>query len=244
MPQHRRSSSSRPVLKISLVMVLVIAALGIGYVVGNNSDDEGQEVSSGSASSTSSTSTSSTPTSMTDTSTAVWPFANSTTRYTDPLDAARSFATEFVGFKNPAVGAFNQGDARSGEVEIRTKISAPTTVFVRQMSDDTWWVLGSTTSNIVVDKPATGALITSPIRVSGQASAFEGTVDVEVRQDGSKTPIGKGFVTGNGGADLGPFNGEITFSEPTEAYGTLVFFTTSAEDGNINESGVMRIRFR
>ncbi len=244
MPKHRRSRSSGPGLRIVLVMVLVIAALGIGYAIGNNTDDDGQDVSSGSTSSTIPTSSTSTSLPSADIATAVWPFVDSDTRYTDPVEAARGFATEFVGFKNPTVGPFQQGDSRSGEVEVRTKISTPTTVFVRLMSDETWWVLGSATADIVVDEPATDDIVTSPLSLSGQARAYEGTVNVEIRQDGSNEPIGEGFVTGSGGADLGPFKGEVAFSKPTQTHGSLVFVTYSAEDGRINEAGVTRIRFR
>ncbi len=243
MAKHRRSRSSRPGLMIGLVVVLVVAALGVGYVIGDRGDDE-QEVSSHSTSTSSTPSTSSTSTPGADLESAVWPFVESTTRYTDPVDAARGFATEFVGFENPTMGTFQEGDSRSGEVEIRTGISTPTTVFVRLMSDDTWWVLGSATSNIVVDEPATDALISSPLTLNGRARAYEGTVNVEVRQDGSEDPIGEGFVTGSGGTDLGAFTGTITFSNPTRSHGSLVFVTYSAEDGTINEAGVMRIRFR
>lgn len=247
MAMHSRSRSQRSPLTIVLIVILVLAAFGIGYAVGtNNNNDEDQGVSSGSTSSTSSSigpSSISAPLNV-DISSAVWPFVESTTRYTDPVDAARGFAIEFVGFVDPEIGEFQQGDSRSGEVEIRTKISEPTTVIVRKLSDDTWWVLGSATANIVVESPATGALVTSPQPLGGKARAFEGTVDVEVRQDGSKQALGNGFVTGSGGAQLGPFEGEITFSDPTEQYGTLLFTTTSAEDGKINEAGAMRVRFR
>ena len=46
-----------------------------------------------------------------DTSTAVWPAASSSTRYSDPVSAARGFATDYVGFTDPIVGEFQQGDA-------------------------------------------------------------------------------------------------------------------------------------
>lgn len=246
MAMHSRSRSQRSPLTMVLIVILVLAALGIGYVIGTNNNDEDQGVSSGSTSSTSSSlssSSTSAPLNV-DLSSAVWPFVESTTRYTDPVDAARGFAMEFVGFVDPQIGEFREGDSRSGEVEIRTGISEPTIVIVRKLSDDTWWVQGSATANIVVESPATGALVTSPLALSGKARAFEGTVDVEVRQDGSKQALGKDFVTGSGGAQLGPFDGEIKFSNPTEQYGTLLFTTTSAEDGKINEAVAMRIRFR
>jgi nucleoid-associated protein YgaU len=73
--------------------------------------------------------------------------------------AATGFATELVGFTDPVVGEFQQGDARSGEVEVRAAADGPvTTVLVRQVgSDDTWSVLGAATAQIVPTTPAPGA---------------------------------------------------------------------------------------
>jgi hypothetical protein len=180
----------------------------------------------------------------TDTSTAVFPYASSDVRYDDPVDAARGFAVDFVGFTDPVVGGFMQGDARSGEVEVRPMANGPvTTVFVRQLgTDGTWWVLGSATANIAADDPAAGDAISSPVSVSGNALAYEGTVGVEVRQDGTARPLGTGVVTG-GGDVLGPFSGEIGFSAPTEQHGAVVFLTRSEEDGRVWEVAVVRVSF-
>ncbi len=51
---------------------------------------------------------------------AIWPWVDTDTRYTDPVDAAAGFATDFLGFDDPIVGEYLAGDNRSGEVEIRT----------------------------------------------------------------------------------------------------------------------------
>jgi spore germination protein GerM len=72
--------------------------------------------------------------------------------------------------------------------------------------------------------------------------AFEGHVDVEVREDGAAGAIGKGFVTG-GGDVMRPFEGSISFETPSAPYGALVFFTTSAEDGRVWEAAAFRVRF-
>ena len=88
-----------------------------------------------------------------DVSSAVWPVAESSTRYSDPIEAARGFALEYVGFTELVVGEFRQGDSRSGEVSIQAFAGGPTTTaFVRQL-DDTWWVLGAATENIQVTAP-------------------------------------------------------------------------------------------
>ena len=179
-----------------------------------------------------------------DTSTAVFPFASSDVRYDDPVEAARGFAVDFVGFTDPIVGEFMQGDARSGEVAVRPMADGPvTTVFVRQLgTDGTWWVLGSATADIATDAPGPGAEITSPVAVSGSALAFEGTVNVEIRQDGTRQPLGSGIVTG-GGDVLRPFSGEVEFSAPSEQSGAVVFLTRSEQDGRVWEAAVIRVRF-
>jgi hypothetical protein len=177
-----------------------------------------------------------------DRSSAVWPFAGATT-YADPVEAARSFATDYLGMTEPVVGEFRQGDSRSGEVEVRPVADGPaTTVLVRQLSGaDTWSVLGAATADIEVTDPAAGVEVRSPVELLGRALAFEGHVDVEVRQDGSATPLGTGFVTG-GGDELRPFEGSIAFDRPTEAFGAVVFLTRSGEDGRVWQASVVRVR--
>jgi hypothetical protein len=179
-----------------------------------------------------------------DASTAVFPDAGSDARFGDPVEAARAFAVDFLGFTDPVVGEFLQGDSRSGEVEVRPLADGPvTTVIVRQLGpDDTWWVLGAATANITVDMPAANATITAPVTVTGSALAFEGTVDVEVRQDGARQPVGTGLVTG-GGDEMRPFTGQVDFSPPSATHGALVLVTHSAMDGRVWEAAVVRVQF-
>ena len=177
-----------------------------------------------------------------DRSTAVWPVEGSDVSYPDPVAAATGFATDFVGFQAPVVGAFQQGDARSGEVEVRPRADGPvTTVLVRQLSgEDTWSVLGAVTAGIELTEPAASAVISSPVTVRGSALAFEGTVLVEVREDGRREPLGEGFVTA-GGDVMRPFEGTIDFAPPSQEHGALVLFTESAEDGQVWEASVLRV---
>ena len=179
-----------------------------------------------------------------DTSTAVWPYAATSTRFSDPVAAARSFATDYVGFAAPVMGAFRAGDARSGEVDVRPRANGPvTTVLVRQLGNDgTWWVLGATTETIRLESVTAGSLVRSPQRLQGRAQAFEGTVDVRIRQDGSATPLATGFVTG-GGIEMGPFDETMAFSAPTAGHGAVVLFTESAENGQVWQASVVRVRF-
>jgi len=178
-----------------------------------------------------------------DTSTVVWPWKNSALRYDDPVQAARGFATDFAGFSAPVVGPFQQGDSRSGEVAVRPRRDGPvSTVLVRQLEDRHWWVIGSVSSSIRLDSPGTGDRVSSPVRLTGAANTYEGHVDVRIRQDGRRTAIGTGFVTGCQG-ELCPFDGEVSFSRPAAAAGAVLLSTTGGEDNQLWQVTVVRVVF-
>ena len=181
-----------------------------------------------------------------DTSTAIWPWADTSVRFTDPVEAAASYATDFLGFTEPVLGEFRAGDSRSGEVEVRAgdDVELVTVVSVRQLgTDGDWWVLGSAAENIVVDEPETLAVVESPLTLSGSALAFEGTVEVELRSDGDGEAIAIGFVTGSGPPEAGPFEGTIEFDSPGPGAGALVFISRSPADGSVLEASALRIFF-
>lgn len=251
-PRRRRA----PLLIAALAVVVVVVAALVWLVA--RSDDDGRSPATtapattttlGTAPTTAPSATPTTPATpvpppAVDTSTAVFPDAAGGLRFTDPVAAARAFAVDFLGFTDPVVGEYQAGDSRSGEVGVRPLANGPvTTVMVRQLSGDTsWWVLGAATESITADAPAAGAAITSPVTVTGTALTFEGNVAVEVRQDGSRQPLGTGYVTG-GGDVARPFTGEIGFSAPTEPYGAILFLDYSAEDGRLWQASVIRVAF-
>lgn len=79
-----------------------------------------------------------------ETSDAMWPLADTSTRFDDPVAVATSFAVDYLGFTDPVIGEFRAGDGRSGEVWVQAvDVGPPTRVLVRQLTDDdTWWVVG------------------------------------------------------------------------------------------------------
>jgi cytoskeletal protein RodZ len=190
--------------------------------------------SSTSTSTTTTTAPTSTPVEV-DPSVPVWPTTAGSLRFDDPVAAAQSFATELVGFADPVVGAFEPdgADGRSGSVVVRPRADGPSTVvLVRRLGDDTWWVIASSTADITLDRPATGAQVTCPLHLTGSALAFEGTVNVTLRDDAGVT-LRTGTVTG-GGDVARPFDGSIdcsTGSGSGTGYGTLILTELSAEDG-------------
>jgi hypothetical protein len=177
--------------------------------------------------------------------TAVWPDAAGTTRYADPVEAARTFAVTYLGFVDPVVGAFAAGDSRSGEVPVRPRVDGPeTTVLVRQLGpDDTWWVLGAATANIQLDTPAALTAITSPVTLAGRSTAFEATVNVEIRRNGADAPLASGYVMGGANGEMGPFSQAFTFTAPTGTAGAVVLRTISAESGATAEATVVAVTF-
>jgi hypothetical protein len=168
---------------------------------------------------------------------AVWPRPSSAVRFDDPVAAVSSFARYYVHFANPVIGAFGTGDSRSGEVLVRPTASGPvTTVLVRQLSDDHWYVIGAETGDIVVDRPPAEAALSCPQPVAGRALAFEGTVQVRIDAylpDGRRVTAGQGVVTGSGSPPAGPFEGEIDCAIPTgvEASGVVLFRTFDESAG-------------
>lgn len=243
-----------PWLVAVAVAVIVIAAVVAVAVAATRNDSKAVSTTTRSSGSTASTPTTNpTPTTAPSATTApapadpaiaVWPYVASTTRYADPVAAARGFAVHYVGFKHPLLGAFRPGDAHSGEVDVRTRTGGPvTTVSVRQIGpDDLWWVLGAATTNIQLHAPAAQSIVSSPVRLQGKSSAFEANVQTEIRQDGAIEPLGSGYVMG-GGTELGPFDGLLAFSPPHALSGAIMLFTVSMENGDVSEATVERVRF-
>jgi hypothetical protein len=233
-----------------LAVVLAVFAAACG----GSDSKESPSPSSTSSTSTTSATTSTTATTATTTTTipvaatssAVWPTTNSAVRYRDPVAAARGFAINLAHFRNPIVGAFRQGDARSGEVPVRATPRGPeTTVFVRQLgAGNSWWVLGSSTPNIVMQAPTAGATITSPVSLRGTSTAFEATVNYALNQDDRAAPLKEGIVMGGANGDMGPYSASVMFPQPVSARGSLVMYTVSAESGNVAEASVVRVAYR
>lgn len=236
-------------MRVAVVVAVVLAAIALVVamvaVAGNDDDDETAAPGTTETTTTTSSTSSSTTTSTTaPPSTAVWPPAD-IAPITDAKAAATGFATTYLGFAAPVVGELQQGDSRSGEVEVRPRPDGPvTTILLRMLgTDGAWSVLGAATADIELTSPAALDEVASPVRLEGRALAFEGNVAVEVREDGAAMPLGSGFVTG-GGDVMRAFTGEVTLErQPSAPAGAIVLFTRSAADGTVWSASVVRIRF-
>jgi hypothetical protein len=232
----------------SPIGLALVASVAMVALVACGSSDSSSTATT--ATTTASTSTTATPSTTaapaaTQPAEAVWPSAAGSVRFADPVEAARSFAVDYLGFTSPVLGPLQSGDGRSGEVAVQPRADGPvTTVLVRRLApDDTWWVLGASTPNLQLTSPAALATITSPVTLAGQSTAFEATVDVQIRQDGTPDALAKDFVMGGSMGEMGPFSKAVPFTPPSAAAGAVVLETFSAEDGTVREATVTRIAF-
>ncbi len=192
----------------------------------------------------------------------LWPFAtraellawmkSGDLRHDDPSEAARAFAVEYLGMVDPIVGEpFGPGPDGTVEVTLAPRgeggqsLGAGTmeTIVHLDPSGPPWQVLFTRSSNIRLVGPTFRNATETPIAISGQATAYEGTVQVEVRGPGGAT-LGRDFVTAGALGTFGPFDAEIAFEPPsTEGLGALVLFTESAVDGSTLEATVVSLNF-
>ena len=190
----------------------------------------------------------------------IWPFATAAQvrayeaggeqAFRDPVATARAFAERYLGIDGAVTFDFRPAGSGAGEVPVgfrgeggRPATAASTMVAVRQLgtvgATGAWTAVGATSPDIEVDAPAAAARLASPVALAGRARAFEGTVQVEVREDGMTfgQSLGATFVTGRGDGVLGPFSGSVGYRAPSKPTGAVVFFEHSVADSG---SAVLR----
>jgi hypothetical protein len=254
MDAQQHDNRNRVFLGIGSAAVIIAVIVGV-LVLANDDDPVASDdtTTTSETTTTESTTTTEYTTSTTfaptvDPAVPVWPRVHTSQRFDDPVSAARSFAVDFVGMADPVMGDFQAGDARSGEVPVRPRADGPvSTVLVRQLEDDTWFVLGSITDDIRLDQPAAGADIDCPVQLTGEALAFEGHVNVAIRDDYTDEPIGTGFVTGGGGPSA-PFDDivecDLSGLDDGLHHGSIVLTTEGGEDGGVWQFVVVRVFLR
>lgn len=240
-----------PTRRRMLAAVGIAAAVVLGVVAFVVTDDDDAPVATDSTTTSSTTTTAETTTtteppfsSEVDPYGVAYPAPGTSQRFDSPEAAGAGYARDVLGFTELVVGEFREGDSRSGELPISDREGGiETIVFVRLMEDDTWFVLGSQTEDITVDAPTARDDVSSPFETTGQALAFEGTVDVIVRTQDDPALIGEGFVTGSGTPPAAPFEGSIEFDAPSaDTPGIIVYRVLSAEDGHVVQATSFPVR--
>lgn len=249
MDAQRSTNRNRLLLAVAATAAAVAIVVGVLALTDEDTVDTAgtttTEATTSSSTSTTEATTTTLPSAGVDASVPVFPDATSSRRFDDPVALAQTFATEVLGFVDPVMGELAQGDSRSGEVEVRGFAEGrPTVVLVRQLEDDTWFVIGAVVESIRLDVPEQGATLTSPQALEGAAMAFEGHVAVRLYVDGDPEPVAETFVTGRGDGVMGDFAGELVFDVPDGvAHGVLVLFEPSAKDGSTIAATVIRVHF-
>ncbi len=227
---------------VTATVWVVLVALVLGLLVGRQWGQHSSTTTSGATTSTNVTTT----TVVLQPTSAIWPFASTPTRFATPMLAAQTFALDYLGFTNPIFEPFQRGDTRSGEVPVRTSLNgAVTTILVRQVtSDESWWVIGAVSPNISITTPTALETITSPVLLKGTSTAYEAVVNLEVRQDGTLTPLIRSTVMGGSMGVMGSFTKTVKYPTPSASSGAIVMYTLSPKDGSVLEASVLRVAFQ
>jgi len=217
------------------LVIVVVAALGVA--VGRSWGQHGASTTS-----TSTSTSTSVPVTPAD---AIWPFTSSASRFTDPVTASFSFARDYLGFAEPTVSTVSGSVNATAKVSLRPSAGGrvTTVMLVRSATGGTWWVVGASTPTIVVSAPAPDAVVTSPVTLSGRSTAYEGVINVDVRQAGSLTSLARVNVMGGGMGTMGPFQASVHFAAPTQSSGVVMLRERSAKDGSYVAATVVRVKF-
>jgi hypothetical protein len=149
---------------------------------------------------------------------AVWPAPS--TVFDTPEAAAADFVAQALGVP-PVLGEFQQGDSRSGEIEVFSQPENGGTAVLRSRlllrrlgTQSGWFVLAAVNDNATVDSPSSGAAVPAgPVTVSGVARGFEGAVTVTAFRAGDAAhPLDQEHTQGGSFATPEPFTVTLDLS--------------------------------
>ena len=174
---------------------------------------------------------------------AIWPAADVV--FTTPEEAAADFvAAVLISEGDPALGEFQQADARSGEIAVlfageTGDLDPPMengVLLLRQIGPtDGWYVIAATSDGVVIDAPsALEEVPAGTVTVSGEGRGFEGTLALSAFLPGDDAARFD-FQIGAGGAldDLQPYSVELDLSGA--AVGEVVVILVQGDTGLGND---------
>jgi hypothetical protein len=220
---ERSASSNRRRLFLGLGAAAAIVAIVAAVAVVRNDDKQAVTVVPAASESTTTSTATTTTTSPATTSTTVPAAAvphigpSDASTFSTPEEAARRFAVDYLGMTNARLGQTIHGEPASGtnglpvanvEVFPNARSNARTTVNTVQTSDG-WVVTGANADLILVDTPKPHDAVTQLITVSGQGTAFEGQLGVELRPLDSNKVLATGTAMAGANGEMGPFTTTI-----------------------------------
>ena len=181
---------------------------------------------------------------------ALWPDPAVATEDATPAQVARSFVEDFVGMPDPAFGTFQQGDARSGEIQMvlvgedgrPREDSVLATIALRQLDGTRWFVIAATGDDVQIDSPKLLDEIASPVAIAGTGRGFEGNLVVSVRAAFQREPLVEAGAHA-GTTKLGPFSAKLAFDRPAATTGAIVVRDGGGLDGVSNAFAAVPVRF-
>lgn len=149
---------------------------------------------------------------------AIWPAADVV--FDTPEQAAEDFVAAVLGV--PArLGEFQQGDGRSGEIEVlapsETDAGPPVArslLLLRQLGpDDGWFVLAAVNDNTSIVSPqALAEVAAGAVAVEGVGRGFEGLVVVEAFRPGGPAALDQVITQGGSMETAEPFSVQVDLS--------------------------------
>ena len=101
----------------------------------------------------------------------------------------------------------------------------------------------SESRNILVYYPWPNDTVGNPIDLNGVAIAFEGTVNIRIKDDKNHT-LTETTVQAESGTERAPFNGRVNFNKPSSKKGFVEIFTLSPKDGEEQDKVSIPVNFK
>jgi len=149
----------------------------------------------------------------------IWPAAGVV--FETPEAAAEDFVSQVLGVP-PVLGEFQQGDSRSGEIEVfspgegagATRVSRGLLLLRQLGPDDGWFILAAANVNAEITSPESMAEVRpGPLDVRGMARGFEANVVVTAFVAGDRTAELDQVITMGGALDTAaPFSVSLDLS--------------------------------
>ncbi|MGQ0616771.1 MAG: Gmad2 immunoglobulin-like domain-containing protein [Acidimicrobiia bacterium] len=211
--------------------------IGAGGVAACGDDDEVTTAASGSSAVTSPTS--SAP--AVPGAAVVWPLPGAGTTFGSPEDAALSFVREYLDM--PAAGMTDSPVPTPDGAVVNVLPNAtggPVTAVSVVRRGEGWAVTGAVAELIDVTSPEPGAGLTSPLAVSGTSTAFEGTVNLELRTlDGGELIGDVGFANGGANGEFAPFAAELAVPAGVDEAVLVVYEADASGRGRVLDATVI-----
>jgi len=169
----------------------------------------------------------------------------------DPVDAVRGFLSGPLGLPDPPLSPFRETEPGVGEVDVHARGEAgqtldrvASTVTLRRLDGEHWFVTGARSSDVEIDTPEPLATVSSPLDVSGRVRGYEGTVNVWMLDRFGGDGVASDPAGGTGGSQqLEAFSTEVSFVATGTQRGALYAETDRGTSNGIPSFTAYPVRF-